>query len=143
MIFLSHSCTLRMAWQGLTQSINIGSTSMFIKLNLRFLLNQIQTWQDPTRSTCRSSTNNQILQNKQIRDMPIISPTQGFLFILEKLYIHFHVYTGFEKRKRFLFKRKHLCRQQLTYRLCGVGPSPKLFWQNFPYEQRRDEGLIC
>ena len=29
-----------MAWQGLTQSINIGSTSRFIKLSLKFLFTE-------------------------------------------------------------------------------------------------------
>ena len=56
-----------MAWQGLKQSINIGSTSRFIKLNLRFFVHQTQTCQGKARYTTKLSTNNQIfISGKQL-----------------------------------------------------------------------------
>ena len=96
-----------MACQGLTQSINIGSTSRFIKLNLRFLFTEhkhgkikqnIQpNYQPTTKDSCQA--NNYLKFGKTLR------------FILEKLYNHFHAHTGFEKKTGFLFKRKYPCHQ--------------------------------
>ena len=82
-----------MAWQGLKQSINIGPTSRFIRLNLRFLFTKhkhgkikqdIQPNYQPTTKHL-SQANNYLKFGKSLR------------FILEKLYNHFHAYTGFEK----------------------------------------------
>ena len=48
-----------MACQGLTQSINIGSTSRFIKIKSKVFVHRTQTWQDKARYTTKLSTNNQ------------------------------------------------------------------------------------
>ena len=91
-----------MACEGLTQSINIESTSRFIKLNLRFLFTEhkhgkikqnIQpNYQPTTKDSCQA--NNYLKFGKTLR------------FILGKLYNHFHAHTGFEKKNRVSFYKK-------------------------------------
>ena len=141
-----------MAWQRLTPTINIGSTSRSIRIKSKVLFNSTQTWQDQTRSTTKLSTNNQGFNSgkqlpkfckTKIGDMIIISSISDFYF--RKAVYTLSCIHRFWKTTGFLLKENICATNNLVHRHCGIGPFPKNHFAKFSLketlERRGDDFL--